>query len=127
MKNAFLIITLVFYFIFQENLVAGDNKTSPETFSELKKDKVDSSTNLWIGTFNVPTGSIIAWVPNYENSQIELDKEKNLPKNFLVCDGPHKIDNPETKFNERKIPKLIADNVFQGVKNSSIIFIIKVD
>ena len=122
MRKFFFKISLVILIIFQGNLVSGENNTPQETSPKLTK-----SANIWVGTFNVPIGSIIAWVPNYENSQIELDKEKKLPKNFLICDGPHKTDNPDTKFDERKIPKINAENIFRGVNSGQILFIIKVD
>ncbi len=110
--------------ILESNVSQTENAVNKLNSARFKSDK---SANIWLGSFNLPVGSIIPWIPNNHVPEIELDKETNLPKGFLACNGPHRIDNLKTKFDERKIPNLSAGSLFNGKEREEIIMIIKVD
>ncbi len=109
--------------------LAEINKKHKREMEKIERDRIDKSANIWLGkiNFNVPIGPIIPWIPNKYNPKDETDKKTDLPLNFAICNGPQLTDNPGTKFDERNIPKLRTEDVFKGVENSSMIFIIKVN
>lgn len=100
-------------------------ESAVQRLSDLKS-QPDSSVILRIGALNLPVGSIIPWMPSNQLSADEKEKNTNLPLGFLACNGPHDIDNPDTKFDERKIPHLSAESLFTGKGSDRLIMIIKV-
>lgn len=103
-----------------------ENEHESQALSKLEKNIATKSANIVIGKFDVPVGSIILWIPsNSHHSQKEGDID--LPKDFLLCDGPHENDDPKTIFDERMIPRLEAEQVVKGINNIPALFIIKVN
>jgi len=100
-------------------------ESAVQRLSDLKS-QPDSSVNLRIGALNLPVGSIIPWMPNDKLTLEEMNLGTRLPLGFLACNGPHDIDNPDTEFDERKIPHLSAESLFTGKGSDRLIMIIKV-
>ena len=121
---------LVFEILKQQLAVLMTQVSQTENAAQRLSDqqpRPDRSANVWMGGFNIPVGSIIPWRPGNQPPEIEIDKETNLPRGFLACNGPHEVDNPKTKFDERKIPHLSAGGLLAGKGGDRLIMIIKVD
>ncbi|MDP3481639.1 MAG: hypothetical protein Q8R88_17885 [Desulfoprunum sp.] len=56
------------------------------------------SANIMIGNFDMPVGAVIGFVSSTPGVE--------LPKGFKLCNGPQVEDDPNTTFDERKIPSL---------------------
>lgn len=103
-----------------------ENEHETQSESKLEKKIATKSANIVIGKFDVPVGSIILWIPSNSNLSQKAGNI-DLPKDFLLCDGPHENDDPKTIFNERMIPRLEAQQVIKGINDIPALFIIKVN
>lgn len=103
-----------------------ENEHESQALSKLEKNIPTKSANIVIGKFDLPVGSIILWIPSNSNHS---QKEGNidLPKDFLLCDGPHENDDPKTIFDERMIPRLDAQHIVNDINNVPAMLIIKVN
>lgn len=91
--------------------------------NEKIEEKKLQQANIVIGKFDLPVGSIIAWVPpNGVKSKTNYELEK-LPYGFLLCDGALSKNDMQTEFDERLIPKL---NIEAETNKLGYVWIIKV-
>lgn len=67
-----------------------------------------------VAVYGVPVGTIVPWVPPTSVADTEA-AEALLPAGYRLCDGQDAEDNPDTVFDERRIPDLTDSRFLMGM------------